>query len=488
MDRASSPESLPAFFLRACPDYNHPEHLFAPGVDKLGQPARSLGDTLQAAIYAPQQASFSTPPQFGKSVLILVALAWYAMRKPRSVSAYLSYNDDIALAQSEKCRAMCKAAGLKPTGPKGRIRLRNGSVILFASRSGPLEGKEITAFAVLDDPYKNRQEAESGVERETIRKWFFSTFLGRTHPTTSVIIIAHRWTADDLIAELDTQGFPWTNYPALWPDGRSLWESFKSAVWLNARKLVIGPITWLSEYQGQPMSRGGRLFDGVYYYTAKDPKPGEVLLPARHLLKIAIGIDLAYTEKTASDWSVAVVMGEYDAQWYVLEVIRRQVKADVFTNELIALQKRYPSAHMRWRASTTEIGTADVIRSLGKVNIQGLLAQGKPYERALLSGAAWSRGAIHVPNPVTAGANGPEVAEFVRVVTTFSGGDAAEDDDVVAEAAAFEQLPAKPLTVASRYGSPEWILEQREQAQKDAILQVREQLRQRERTQRMGRA
>ncbi len=487
LEAAEVPESLPEFFARVRPDLKHPEHLFAPGVDKLGNPARSLGETLAATINSPQQASFSTPPQFGKSILVLVALAWYASRVARSISAYVSYNDDIACAQSDICRAMCRAAGLNPRGSKSCIILNNGSMILFASKGGPLEGKPVTGIAILDDAYKNRAEAESGIEREALRKWFFSTFLGRTHPTTSVLVVGHRWTADDLIAEVDDAGFPWTNYPALWPDGRSLWESFKSALWLNARRLLIGPITWLSEYQGQPMSKGGRLFEGVYYYTTKDAKPGEVLLPQRHLMRVAIGVDLAYTEKTASDWSVAVALGEYNAEWYVLEAMRRQCKADVFTEELKLMSKRFPGARLRWHGSSTERGAADVIRTLGKIDLQGVIAPTKPYGRSLLAGAAWSRGAIHVPNPETAGGAQLEIQEFIRVVTTFAGGDGAEDDDVVALDTAHEMLPARALTVQAREGSPEWIMEQREKAQKQAIREVLDQQRRQGRNERRAR-
>ncbi len=487
LEAAEVPESLPEFFARVRPDLKHPEHLFAPGVDKLGNPARSLGDTLAATIDAPQQASFSTPPQFGKSVLIQAALAWYSSRVPRSASAYVSYGEEISQKQSEICRAMCSAAGLSPRGPKSEIRLSNGSSIVFTYAGGPFEGMPVTGLEVYDDPYKNRKTAESAIERQTIREWFGSTFLSRRHPSTSVIIIGHRWTADDLIANVDDLGFPWTNYPALWPDGRSLWERFKSAEWLTAQKKVITSVTWESEYQGNPMAKGGRLFEGVHYYAAKDPEPGEAQLPPRHLMKIAIGVDLAYSERTASDMSIALVLGEHDARWYVLEVLRRQVKADVFAQELVMLSKRYPGARMRWDGSTTERGAADIMRTFGKIDLQGVLAVGKPLDRAQIVSAAWRNGRVFVPNPATAGQAGADVDEFVRVVTTFAGGDGAEDDDVVALASAFIQLPAKALTVRAKEGSPEWIMEQREKAQKQAIREVLDQQRRQGRNERRAR-
>ncbi len=54
LEAAEVPESLPEFFARVRPDLQHPEHLFAPGVDKLGNPARSLGETL-ANLFADAQ-------------------------------------------------------------------------------------------------------------------------------------------------------------------------------------------------------------------------------------------------------------------------------------------------------------------------------------------------------------------------------------------------------------------------------------------------
>lgn len=484
IESAGHRESLAEFFLRAQPDYDHPAHLFAFGVDKNGNPGRSLGHTLAETVDTPQQASFSTPPQFGKSILVLVALAWFAMRVARSVSAYVSYNDKIVREQSDKCWRICWLAGLEPTGSKSRIALNNGSVILFSTIRGGLEGMAVTGIAVLDDPYKNRSEAESPIERDFVRRWFISTFLGRTHPTTSVLIIGHRWTADDLISVMDDQSepaarFPWTNYPAIWPNGASLWEQFKSAVWLNAKRLLVGFITWESEYQGRPMARGGRLFEGVYRWSL-DGRDGTVKLPDRHLLKIAIGVDLAYTEKTASDWSVAIVLAEHNARWFVLEVHRDQVRASVFADRLKLLQARYPGSHMRWHGSTTEKGAADAMRHLGKINLQGVQAVGKPYDRAQLVGAAWCRQAVMVPS--LDNANDPIAVEtFINVLTSFSGGDGAQDDDVAALASAFEQLPARPLAPTVSVGSPEWIMRQREETRKMLESQVLAKQRQKER-------
>lgn len=490
------PDDLLGFYALANPEYRHPEHLFAPGIDKDGRPAKSLGQTLEATLDAPQMASFSTPPQFGKTVLVLCAILWFAFRRPDSRNAYVSYNDDIALAKSDEFRKMAKAIGLQPTGPKSCITIRNGSQIVFTSVDGPLEGKPVTGLLILDDPYKNRLDAESAAARKEVSSWFTSTALGRTHPSTSVIVIGHRWTVDDLIEELIPKGWPWSNYPALWPSGRSLWESFKSAVFLLVRRTQVGPFIWESEYQGNPTAKGGRLFEGVYKYVSEDPSfttkgapPGETIrLPNRSLLNIAIGVDLAYTEKTSSDWSVAVVLAEYDARWYVLEVVRRQVKADVFAEELLLLSQKYPGAQMRWDGSTTERGAADLMRRFVKVPLQSVLAQGKPFNRAQLVGAAWRTQKVLLPDHTDKALQSSAVwlPEFARILTSFTA-EATEDDDVAALASAHALLPAKPIVVLPKYGTPEWQARQNELEFKQEIATAKQLQQQQQRNDRWQR-
>jgi phage terminase large subunit-like protein len=499
------PDGLPEFFQVANPEYRHPEHLFAPGVDKDGKPSRSLGETLEATIRGRLEACFSTPPQFGKTILILAALLWYACKRPGSASAYVSYGDEPMAEKSDIARKMAETVGLKPKGPKSCLTLKNGSKIFFTYVNGPLESKAITGILALDDLYKSILEAESAAYRRTVREWFFSTALGRRHPTTSTIVIMHRWTADDLIGELsgeaeasgidapERQVWPWTNYPALWPDGRSLWESLKPAAYMREVQAQVGPFRWLSQYQGKPTAKGGRVFEGVYWYrsaayTPPDAAAGETFrLPERHLLNIGIGVDLAYTEKTSSDWSVAVVLGEYDGHWYVIEALRRQVKADVFAIELERLYRKYPGAQMRWDGSSTEIGSAHLMTRFVKIPLQGVLAKGKPFDRAQDSGAAWRQGLILLPHPDDHPEHIEWLPEFARIVTSFIGGEDAEDDDVVALASGFALLPAKKIYRAPAYGTPEWVAAQTKKDQDAALARVRGALRQKERNAKWGR-
>ena len=53
---------------------------------------------------------------------------------------------------------------------------------------------------IIDDPYKNRQDAESDTVRNTVSDWYWSTFLSRKqNDQAKQIILMQRWREDDLV-------------------------------------------------------------------------------------------------------------------------------------------------------------------------------------------------------------------------------------------------------------------------------------------------
>ena len=60
-------------------------------------------------------------------------------------------------------------------------------------------------FLLVDDPIKNREQADSPVEMKKLREEFFSSAMSRITSTTLVSVIHTRWTSDDIIGTLDDQ-------------------------------------------------------------------------------------------------------------------------------------------------------------------------------------------------------------------------------------------------------------------------------------------
>ena len=447
-----APKRLLTFFKFANPKLLSPIHL------------PELTQAFEQATYIPLRKCFSTPPQTGKSILTLTGLIWFGWKKPGTTSAYCSYSDDITMAQSDRAWKIATTAGLKPTGTKASMTLSNGSIINFVSVRGPLEGKPVDGILILDDPYKDRPQAESDVERSNVSDWFFSTALGRLHPSSSVFVIGHRWTPDDLIADLQIQGWEWRNYPALDEHDNSIWEELKPAAWFIEQRKTVGEYEWASSYLGQPRPRDGKLFRGITHWTEEQLKDIH--------LQIAIGVDCAVTAKTHADYSAYVVLGEHNAHWYVLEAYHAQVELPTFVTELKRVKASYPGAQMMWETSTTEKGGADLMRSMG-VPISSRLAVGDPYLRSQKLSAQWNNSMVHMPAEEK-----PWMPEFLKELNNFTGINDKNDDQMAAFASAFSMLPPHPVLRKPAYGSLEHHMEMEAETFKKRELEVQKQIHQ----------
>lgn len=70
---------------------------------------------------------------------------------------------------------------------------------------------------IIDDPYKNGQQADSKAWAETVRDFWQSASLTRRGPGAPVVLIQTRWRENDLAGYLEREGDGWTvvNIPAL---------------------------------------------------------------------------------------------------------------------------------------------------------------------------------------------------------------------------------------------------------------------------------
>jgi predicted phage terminase large subunit-like protein len=432
-----APDSLLDFIPQTSPKFVAPVHL---------QP---LVEVLERSRHAPVRVVVSTPPRHGKTELLLHYMAWLLAHDPSHQIAYATHTDRLARMKSGKARGLAITAGVPISSDSNsksdwRTGVDEGGV-WATSTGGAIVGLGFKTI-IVDDPVKGRNDVESAVQRENDWDWFNGDLFNRLEPGGSIIVNMARWHEDDLSGRLIREGWQHINLPAINDAGEALWPERWPVSALEEIR-AKSEYDWVSLYQGTPRTREGKLFEGTKTYTE---------LPKS--LSIAIGIDLAYTAKTASDWSVAVVVGEHDGLWYVLDVVRRQTRAAEFAAELMKLTARHPAAPMRWYCSTTEMGSADLLRSMGVRRLAGELAVNDKYIRAQPVAAAWKAGRVLLP------AQAPWLAEFTRVVTGFTGIGDIEDDDVDALAAAFDLLPARPIVQKPKEGTAEWFREEERKA------------------------
>ena len=408
--------------------YQRPDHL-APLLAVL---ERCRTDTCRVVV--------STPPRHGKTETLLHAIVWLLLHDPTRVIAYVSYAAEFARSKSRRARLLAADAGLPLADDANRLeewRTLAGGGVLATGIGGPLTGHGVHVL-IVDDPVKNRVEAESPTWRARTWEWFNDVAFTRLEPGGSVIVVQTRWHPDDLAGRLLAAGWDSIVLPALAeaddPLGRApgepLWPDRWPAEKLAEIRAQIGEYSWAALYQGRPVPRAGTLFHDATVYD----------VPPRDGYMLAIGVDFAYSARTHADYSVAVVLARHGAVSYVLDVVRGQWEAPVFAQHLAALCARYQAARVVAITSGTEQGTVQFFRRQG-IPIRALPAQGDKFVRAQPVAAAWNEGAILVPRQA------PWLSTFLDEILSFTGIADRHDDQVDALVAAWTSLNTGMLRV-----------------------------------------
>jgi hypothetical protein len=387
---------------------------------------------------------FAAPPQHGKTLIaehaLIFACMWDVQNRPTNPRwhAYSTYAFDRARVIRNDMMRIAFEAGLDPHGTQDCMDLCGGAKIKFGgTAAGSLTGFKVNGLHVIDDPIKDRKEANSPVLREDRWNWFLEVASTRSHPGSSTLMMMTRWHLDDLSGRvIKREKWPYLRIPAICDDpeddvngralGEALWEAERPLEWLKQQPAYRNPMTWAAMYQGLPRPMGDALFDAANarYYDS---------LPVEKGFRIGYGCDLAYTEKTRADWSVLLQGRMYSTgDLYLTKILRRQVQADRFTGlmrEWVTMPgERGP---ILWFGSTTEHGVAQMIRTHGKVpTFTWRQATEDKYVRATPTAEhLWNQGKVLMPRLA------PWVEEFEDEVCSFSGLGDAQDDQVDAFAA-----------------------------------------------------
>lgn len=432
LEALAGTESLMDWIPIMSPTFDSPRHL------------QKLAEVLVRSQFEPVYCWISVPPRHSKTETLLHYVPWRLHRDPTSEIAYCTYEANLAYTKSRRMRELAEQTGVqfkKSAKSVKQWETEQGGKLIATGVGGPITGKG-AKLLIIDDPLKNREEAESPVIRQKIWDWFTSTALTRVEPGGSVIVCHTRWHDDDLIGRIQHEfGDSWTgiSFPAVeetpQPDGtihrRALWPSRWPLAELDLKRRLVGEYDWAALYQGQPRPKGGRMFGSACRYDlpmiVEDDKP----------YKIIIGADPAATEKTSADFSCAVVMafsGEFNTVNFrgdILEVYRAQVQIPEFVARLRDLAIKW-GAPIAVEAVAGFKAVPQMLRNLDKrLRIVEAPALGDKFTRALPVSAAWNDpmgGRIRVPHQAD------WLSDFLSEVEKFTGVKDAHDDQVDAMA------------------------------------------------------
>lgn len=403
---------LGAFIVFNNPDFNKPKHL---------QPiVNELNSILNGNV---SKMMFSVPPQHHKSVTLLNAIALYLTKYPSKVVAYISYSQSFSQTQSRKAISI-----YKKFNPNAKVLidtqrefiLETGGGLITSSVDGALTGYAID-WLIIDDPISNRLEAESPTYRQRNIDWWNDVAKTRLRPNTTSLSIVHtRWHNNDLIGYLSKNepSIKYYNIPAIDNDNNPLLNSLE--YYEQVKK--ANPYGFYSLYQGEPIAKGGKLFKDFTYTDT---------LPTNY--QIGIGIDLAYTSNTKSDYSVAVVMLK-DKETNKLIITKAKCwQTDINETKTILqrLRAEYPSVRMALEYNGTQIAIFDMLKEILKP-IMPVELKGDKFVRAQEFSSQWNLGNVLIYD------KGDIDNQFFEQFAEFSGLKDLHDDFIDASVYAYD--------------------------------------------------
>ena len=322
---------------------------------------RAVVDTLNAP---DGRLIISMPPQEGKSERAAITTPiWQLARNPDTRVAVASYGQSLANRTGRAIRNRIAAhpeLGLAIAHDNGaaaewQIAGRDGGV-LSVGRGAGITGRAVELL-VIDDPLKDRAEADSKTIRDTCWDWWTDSLSTRLAPGAPVIVILTRWHEDDLAGRLigGPDGDLWrvVNIPAQAetandPLGREPGEYMESARgardW-EAIKTRVGARTWAALYQGHPAPAEG----GIFPRTAWRRWTGQRWVEQPDGSRWAHGQliqswDLAFKGTDASDYVVGQLWQLDNGDAYLLDQVRGRWSFTETCQQIQAMSARWPQA------------------------------------------------------------------------------------------------------------------------------------------------
>lgn len=259
------------------------------------------------------------PTQVGKSTLVNEwGSMWWLAHRPEDRIISTSYSDDLAKSRGEKVRDLIAehghAYGLHHK--RSRPSAKQWTLTTGGGMRSVAMGRSITGFPanllVIDDPFKDRADAESHARREAVWDWYSSTGSQRLQPNSPIIVINTRWHVEDLSGRLLTRDgqydeggkwkvlhFPAEADPKFGPDpmgrlpgellphhGIKLIDLGGLTTYWREKKEEQTPRDWASMAQGDPQPITGALVTYDLLRSIREYDPGEWATPIKHAVAI----------------------------------------------------------------------------------------------------------------------------------------------------------------------------------------------------------
>ena len=311
-----------------------------------------------------QRLIITMPPRHGKSELASRRFpAWFLGKDPYRHMIFATYNDEFASDFGRHVRDTMKSDVFKQAFPlcklkagsqaSDRISTEEGGIAVFVGRGGSLTGRGADLL-VIDDPIKDREEADSKTLRDKLWGWFTDVAMTRLMTAGArVVIIMTRWHEDDLVGRLidpknsfyvpeEAANWKVLSLPAIAVNDDPMGRKFGEPLWperfdldfLNQAKR-LNPKGFSALYQGSPSPDDGDYFkrEWLKFYT-----PSE--LPRN--LRFYVASDHAVSTDQERDATCLLPVGvdDEDNIWVLPDVWWRRADTETVVEGMIDLMRR----------------------------------------------------------------------------------------------------------------------------------------------------
>jgi predicted phage terminase large subunit-like protein len=394
----------------------------------------SRGEFNRLAIFMPPGSAKST---YGS----ILFPAWYLGQHPTHSILAASHTTELAEKWGRRVRNLLNERGpvlklsvSEDNAAAGRWSVKQGGEYYSAGVGVGIAGFRAD-LAIIDDPVRSREDADSALVRERTWDWFKSDLSTRLKPGGRIVLIQTRWNEDDLagrvLEEMKKGGDRWEvlSLPAEAEEddpldrqpGEFLWDdSYGYGEFLRHEKRTQPARNWSALYQQRPATEGGD------YFKAEWLRP-YTIHPDPQTLAVYGGSDYAVTSD-GGDYTVHIVVGvDADSRVYLLDLWRGQAASDRWIREWCRLVREWKP--LDWAEETGQISSGlgpfieqEARRSRAYVNREQFPTRADKQVRAQSIRGRMSMDGLYVPT------SAPWYADFRAELLSFPAGK--HDDQV----------------------------------------------------------
>jgi predicted phage terminase large subunit-like protein len=389
------------------------------------------------------------PPRHGKSEMVTVRYPiWRLEREPGTRVIIAAYNQILANKFSRKSLRIAESRLQLTLGRRRAVEdweTTDGGGFRAIGVGAGITGQGGNLI-VIDDPVKNREEAESETVREKVWDWYRDDLYTRLEPQGQMILIMTRWHEDDLAGRiLNSPGFSeWSviklpafaeeNDPLGRPRGAALCPDRYDEEALRHIQIIEGQ-NFQALYQQSPQNIEGSMFQrGHFANKFVDAAPIDAAARVRFW-------DKAATEN-GGDYTVGTLMClDYSGRYYVEDVVRGQWstnerdKTMYITTLMDARRYRDTTSVQVWHEEEGGSGGKDSSAATNKLlagfDVHSVHSTGSKVVRASPFAAQCQAGNVYI-------VNAPWNEDWLKEMEQFPTGK--YDDQVDSGAGAFNKL------------------------------------------------